>query len=209
MRRKIDIIPNSAPRPSTLAHPQVPDVHGRWRIIGLGRLAREKGFNLLIAAFGLIAARYPGWDLTIFGEGDQRSALEEQITSLGLGERISLPGLTRLPEAELVASHLMVLPSYYEGFPNALAEAVAAGLPTVAFSGISGVEELIEPEHTGLLVDPAQGIAGLAAALNRLMGDDNVRGLFGAAAQSHASRWVPETVHGRWEELLTTVVEVR
>lgn len=206
MQPRIDIIPNPAPRPTVSAQPDRPDPRGRFRIVGLGRLGQEKGFDRLIAAFGVVARTHPAWDLVIFGEGDQRAALEAQAAALGLGARISLPGLTRTPEADLAASHLMAFPSRYEGFPNALAEAIATGLPAVAFSGISGVEDLILPEQTGLLVESEADSTGLAIALDRLMGDDQTRARFGAAARAHAGQWAPEIVHGQWETVLTKIV---
>ncbi|MDA8232963.1 MAG: glycosyltransferase family 4 protein [Magnetospirillum sp.] len=202
---RIDIVPNAAPPPPEIARPDRPGAQGRFRIIGLGRLDRQKGFDCLIEAFGRIAGHHPAWDLVIFGEGSERKALEAQVAALGLNDRIRLPGVTRTPEAELAASHLMAFPSRFEGFPNALAEGIATGLPAVAFDGVSGVEDLVVPDHTGVLVDPCQDAAGFAAALDRLMADDAARARFGAAAISHAANWTPEAVHRSWERLLTEV----
>ena len=203
LQSRIVVIPNPAPRPLRVAIPDRPGVNGRYRIMGLGRLSWEKGFDRLIAAFGSIAGLHPDWDLVIFGEGDQRSELEGLVRALGLDDRIRLPGLTCAPEQELAASHIMVLPSRYEGFPNALAEAVATGLPAVAFEGISGAEDLIKSECTGLHVCP-QGDATqqLASALHCLMADSAKRVRFGLEAQSHAAHWDPEMVHKRWEDVL-------
>ncbi len=205
LQDRIAIIPNPAPRPADMALPGEPDVAGRFRIIGLGRLGREKGFDRLISAFAEVATHHPLWDLTIFGEGDERPALEAQATTSGFGGRIHLPGLTRTPEAELLVSHIMVVPSRYEGFPNALAEGIATGLPTIAFAETSGVEELVIPGETGFLIDPAEDTAGLAVALNRLMSDAELRVRMGAAGRNHALRWTPERIHDRWETLLDEV----
>ena len=206
LHSRIAIVPNAAPPPPVAARPGEPGPDGRFRVVGLGRLGPEKGFDRLIAAFGQIAGRHPLWDMAIFGEGGERAALEARIATLDLTGRVHLPGLTRTPEAELAASHLMAFPSHYEGFPNALAEGIATGLPAVAFTGVSGVEDLIMPGRTGLLADPGQDMAGLAEALDRLMGDNAGRAAMGAAAREHARNWAPETVHRTWEAVLASVI---
>jgi glycosyltransferase involved in cell wall biosynthesis len=160
----------------------------------------------LVAAFGLIARHHPQWDLVIFGEGAERVALTQQAAELGLTGQIFLPGLTRDAESELTASHLIAVPSRYEGFPNALAEAVAAGLPAVAFAGISGVEELVVPGVTGLLADEAKAEKSLSAALDQLMTDAELRREFGAAGRAHARKWEPSIIHGQWEHVLFAAI---
>jgi glycosyltransferase involved in cell wall biosynthesis len=172
-------------------------------MILVGRLEqRQKGLDRMIDAFRLIADDYPDWDLTLVGEGPDRGALEERVAQLGLDGRVALPGAVADIDRELAAAHLMAFPSRYEGFPNALAEGLAAGLPAVGYAGVSGVEELIVDGQTGLLVREEEGHHGLARALSEVMRDAPRRALMGEAARRHVTQWSPERVLGEWERVL-------
>jgi glycosyltransferase involved in cell wall biosynthesis len=201
LRRRMTTIPNGAPLPPSQARPDVPGRNGRFRVIGLGRLEPQKGFDLLIEAFAAVAPRHPDWDLIIFGEGNERAALTLLSERMGIAARVRLAGLTTCPEEEMTASHVIAFPSRYEGFPNALAEGVAAGLPAVAQIGVSGVEELIVNGRTGFLV--GDGVQGLADALDRLMSNPALRIEMGYEARRHATHWVPDDIHARWAAVLT------
>ena len=206
-RPNVVVIPNPVQIPHRQAAPAIPNAQGRFRVVALGRLEKQKGFDRLLEPFARIAPSHPDWDLVIFGEGPERQALEAQVKGLGLDERVLLPGITSDPAAELAASHIMAFPSRYEGFPNALAEGLAAGLPAVGFTGVSGVEDLIVDRETGLLVDPAQEKSALADALTQLMGDSDLRSRLGAQARREAEKWRPEIVCDRWELLLVVVAD--
>jgi len=136
---------------------------------------------LLIGALaepGLEQAR-----LTIVGDGPQRQALKRQAESLGLKERVVFAGLAA-PEAIpglLAEANAFVLASVFEGRPNVVLEAMAAGLPVVA-SRIDGVTELVEDNVTGLLFE-AGDLAGLAKRLRRLAEDEALRRRLGAAGR--------------------------
>lgn len=199
---KIRVIANPAPRDPQQARPGLAGAEGRKRLIAAGRLEDQKGFDRLLRSFALVRSDFPDWDLVIFGEGSRREALEALARKLGLGDRVRMPGVTREIGAELAASHLMVFPSLYEGFPNALAEALSAGLPAIGHCGVSGVEDMIIPGETGDLVNPCDGREALAAAMSRLMADDSLRARMGAAARLHMARWSPKQVLGAWEAIL-------
>ena len=92
----------------------------------VGRLDRQKGFDLLLAAFIRLQDRFPMWDLVIHGEGPDRRSLEARPAMLPPG-RIRLPGITADIEQELLDGHALAFPSRYEGFPNALAEGDGGG----------------------------------------------------------------------------------
>ncbi|TVP97417.1 MAG: glycosyltransferase family 4 protein [Planctomycetaceae bacterium] len=160
----------------------------RYRLLAVGRLAPEKGFDRLIDAFSLIAARQPAWDLEIHGEGDQRELLAAQITEQGLTDRIRLAGWTQPIWPALHAADLFVLSSLYEGFPSALLEAMAAGLACVATDCPSGPREIIRSGIDGVLVPPDDP-AELAAGLERLMSDEAERRRLGGAARGVTERF--------------------
>jgi GalNAc-alpha-(1->4)-GalNAc-alpha-(1->3)-diNAcBac-PP-undecaprenol alpha-1,4-N-acetyl-D-galactosaminyltransferase len=206
-RPRLAVIPNPVPMPLQQAKPACRNDQGRFRIIAVGRLEKQKGFDLLIDAFAQIALSYPQWDLIIFGEGPERMSLEARVKRYELSGRVYLPGITAHLVAELTASHVMAFPSRYEGFPNALAEGLAAGLPAVGLLGVSGVEELIIDNETGLLVASAGGASALAEVLKRLMDDRDLRVRLGTRAKQHLERWRQEIICEQWERGLVTVTE--
>lgn len=202
LRERTVVIPNPVERPAHLAQPERPDADGMFHIVSAGRLTHQKAHERLIAAFAQVAAEFPAWRLRIFGEGPLRPALERQVAELGLIDRVQLPGIRQDIAQELAASHVFVLPSRYEGFPNALAEALACGLPAIAYAGVSGTRELIEPGHSGLLIDDARPEAALAEALRGLMADPQRRAEIGRHAAAVADRYAPERVFAQWGRLL-------
>ena len=201
---RLAVFPNAVPAVTLSATPEDPGDDGRFHILGVGRLDRQKGFDLLIAAFARIAGDFPDWDLVVYGEGAERRNLERQIEVEGLGDRVRLPGVSHNIGEAYAAANLFAFPSRYEGFPNALAEAMAAGLPAVTFDGVSGVEDLVVDGETALL-SRHEDVAGLADRLIRLMRDPTLRGHLGNVASEHVSAFAPDAVYPRWEVLLSEV----
>lgn len=173
----------------------------RLTILGLGRLSPEKGFDLLIRAFARLRRKFPDWSLTIFGEGPARDELEALVKHLCLQEVARLPGKTCAPEEELQHASLFVLPSRFEGFPNALIEAMAAGLPVIAADCPSGPAEIIEHGVSGMLV-PAEDESSLAKAMETLMADPGIRQRLGHGAAREVERFQIDRVMATWETVL-------
>ena len=192
------------PNPVFPASP-APPPDGSPRLVAAGRLAREKGFDLLLEAFAQVAARFADWSVVIFGEGDQRGALAQCIERLGLAGRVQLPGVVRDPARHIRQGDIFVLPSRYEGFPNALAEAMASGAAVVAFDCPSGARQLIRAGVDGVLV-PAGDTVELAAALARLMADPDGRRRLAARAPEVVARFPAQEILARWEQLCREVV---
>ena len=207
LQSKLRIIANPVPAALLSAQPDRPNPEGRMRIIAVGRLEPHKSYDRLIDAFALIAQDRPDWDLVIIGEGPARASLEALVRQHGLERRILLPGVVIDVFGELAASHLVAFPSQYEGFPNALAEGLAAGLPAVGQRGVSGVEDLIVDGKTGVLVDPKGGASAWAMALSALTGDARRRAELGDAARKHVAQWAPSHVLGLWEAALVEAAE--
>jgi glycosyltransferase involved in cell wall biosynthesis len=174
---------------------------GKHRIVAVGRLGKEKGFDLLIRAFAGVAREHPGWELTILGEGPERGALAGEIERSGIAGRVDLPGRTADAEGVLRRSDLFVLSSRYEGFPNALCEAMACGLPVVAFDCRSGPATIVRDGLDGVLV-PAEDVGALSAAMARLMADPSARRRMGAAAVEVSDRFAVERIAALWERIL-------
>jgi len=179
--------------------------NGRERtVVGMGRLEAQKGFDLLVRAFAAIVEKAPEWRLVIYGEGDLREQLLQLARELGIADKVALPGRTTEPQKVLSECGMFVLSSRYEGMPNALMEAMAAGTPCVSFDCPSGPADLILNGINGLLV-PAHNVEGLAAAVRRLIEDDEERERLGAAALEVRKRFGLERVLENWNGLLAKV----
>ncbi len=176
------------------------------KLIAVGRLVRQKGFDILIAAFAKIAGRHPDWVLAIYGEGGERARLEAQIGACGLSERILLEGVSKQIEGVYAGADLFVLPSRFEGYPNALIEALAAGCPVVATDCPGATAEILGRGRFGMLVPPEDADA-LAAALDHMMSDAALRARYAAQAREAVSELDVATVGGRWLNLLASLVD--
>ena len=202
LRDRIVAIPNPVTPASTFAQPGH-DNAGIRTLLAVGRLVDQKQFEVLLDAYRLIADEFPDWRLRIVGDGENRGSLEHQMESLGLRDRVTLPGATGDIQREYVNAHLFVLPSRWEGFPNALAEALAHGLPAVGFADCPGVNNLIANGSNGLMASGIDDPQGLAHALRRLMADDKLRREMGAQAVESMEPYKPRKVFERWVALLT------
>jgi glycosyltransferase involved in cell wall biosynthesis len=178
------------------------------QVTAVGRLGPEKGFDVLLRAFARLAPECPDWSLVIWGEGPKRAELEALRDDLGLGGRVRLPGVTATPGDWRAETGLFVLSSRYEGFPNALAEAMAAGLPVVAADCRAGPREMVDDGRTGLLVPPDDPIA-LAEAMRRLMVDASLRTRLGTDARRSMGRFEATAVLSAWTDLMSRAAEGR
>jgi glycosyltransferase involved in cell wall biosynthesis len=201
IRERAEVIPNPVLRVET-ARPAArePTTH-RKTVISLGRLSREKGFDLLIDAFFLVASEFPDWSLEIWGEGPERSNLEGRVAEKGLEGQVRLAGQTRSPDEKLSRADLFVLSSRFEGFPNGLCEAMACGLPVLAANCPSGPRQIVRDGVDGLLVEPGDP-AALADGMRRLIEDPELRRRLAARAPEVADRFALDSVLDLWEAAL-------
>jgi glycosyltransferase involved in cell wall biosynthesis len=174
-------------------------------LLSVGRLSYQKNYAALLRAFALLAPSLPAWRLRIVGDGEERAALEALAESLGVAARVSWPGEVREVAAEYRAADLFCMPSRWEGFPNALAEAMAHGLPVVAFRHCAGMAELVTPCHNGELAEGNGDPQALAAALEPLMRDAARRGRMGREARRISDLYRPSKSFDDWENLLHEV----
>ena len=185
----------------------------RNEIVSVGRLSHAKGFDILVAAWARIAARYPHWRLVVIGDGEERATLERQAAALQLRERILFTGALADPTWFLRRAKLFVMASRYEGFPLAHAEALACGLPVVATDCPSrplakgeqfvagGIRELVRADVNGLLVPPENPNA-LARAMAALITDQSRRDALAKRAPEVLVRLAPERIADAWQELI-------
>ncbi|HJF08901.1 MAG TPA: glycosyltransferase family 4 protein [Phocaeicola coprocola] len=121
-------------------------------IIAVGRLSTEKDFLSLIKAWSLIYQKCPNWKIKIVGDGPEKNTLEEEIKKLQLSNSIELSGYSNNIKKEMSNSSIFVMTSYFEGFGLVLLEAMACGLPPIAFSCQFGPRDIITDGKNGLLV---------------------------------------------------------
>lgn len=202
LRRKIVAIPNPVKPATCFADTAEPAEGGRFRLLCVARHSHQKNIGVLCDAFSQLASRHPAWDLHILGDGELQSERSEQIQALKMEERIFLHGKTSDTHARLCQAHLFCLPSKWEGFPNALSEALSHGLPSVGFADCAGVRDLITSGTNGFLADGNGDATSLAGALERLMSDTALRSRMSAAAVDSVSQFAPQKVFDVWEKLI-------
>ncbi len=180
--------------------PAEADFNKNW-LVSMGRLTQQKGFDLLLPAFGQVAAKHPDWQLLILGKGELQQKLEQMRDNLGLSDRVIFTGALRNPFAVLKQAKLFVMASRNEGFGMAHGEALACGLPVVATDCPSGPGEMIRDGIDGILV-PNQDASAFTAAMDSLMSDESKRQQLAAKAPEVAERFSIDAIMTEWETLI-------
>lgn len=174
-------------------------------VLAAGSYSHRKGFDRLIRAYAPVARRHDGWQLRIFGRGDQEERLRALVEDSGLAGRVQLPGHTRALHEELARGSVFALSSRSEGFPMVVLEAMSHGLPVVAFDVHTGPAEMITHGRDGLLV-PQGDVAGFSRALETLVRDEARRREMGRNAAESVRRFGGDRIKRRWEELFGSLV---
>ncbi|MGH8144778.1 MAG: glycosyltransferase family 4 protein [Rhodanobacteraceae bacterium] len=211
LAHKVAVIPNpilSEPADGLVGargvHPLQPGRRGdRRTLLAVGRLAHQKGFDLLIRAFARIAGIHADWDLVILGEGKLREDLARMIDAAGLASRVSMPGFDPHVRDAMRRADLFVLSSRFEGIPNALLEAMSESRACVSFDCDTGPRELIEHGRNGWLV-PAGDVPALAEALDVLMRDADLRERLGIRAREVRIHYSLSAILDQWDELVAS-----
>jgi len=199
-KEKLVFVPNpmvrhergaNTPRPSSLEAPFV---------LIVGNLDRLKAHDILLGAFARLSPDLSNWRLAIVGGGDEEKTLREQVSALGIAERVDWHGRVANPFVFYRAASIFVLPSRSEGMPNALMEAMSCGLPVIISNASPGPLALVKDGETGLVVPVGDPIA-LANAIRLLARDAALRQRLGDAARKRVSEYELSNVMPIWERI--------
>ena len=193
----VDSMPNPLP-----FMPDSPAPRAAKVVASVGRLAFEKGMDLLLDAWADAVPHHPDWVLRIYGAGVEEPALRAHCTSLGLDDTVEWMGSTDDVLGALRGASVFAQASRAEGFPITLLEAMAAGIPVAAFDCAPGVREIVEHGEDGLLARLGNTME-LAGHLDALMSGRELRDRLGDAAFRNVRRYSSTEITDRWEELFS------
>jgi GalNAc-alpha-(1->4)-GalNAc-alpha-(1->3)-diNAcBac-PP-undecaprenol alpha-1,4-N-acetyl-D-galactosaminyltransferase len=197
----VHIIPNPVHLDACEGRREQGNLH--W-LVSLGRLTHQKGFDVLIKSFAALAPIHPSWRLAIYGEGPDRAQLERLRAESGCPDRMLLPGLVKDSVEALRKASLFVLPSRFEGYPNALLEALACGLPVIATSCPGGTVEILANGAHGMLVAP-DDVAAMTRALDAMLSTPDLRDAYAWKARRAVARLDITAVSKLWLDVLESL----
>ena len=173
------------------------------RLISVGRLSSEKGYLDLLRIFSVLVKKHSDWHLDIIGDGDQRSILEEYISTHHLNDFVTLHGFQGKDYVDklLHKSSIYVMTSYTESFGIVLIEAMSHGLPCVAFDSAEGAKELINSGMNGYLIKN-RNMGAMIKKIEDLMMDKEARKKIGAAGRKSVKKFAGDVVKEQWFVIL-------
>lgn len=170
------------------------------KIISVGRLEYQKGYDILIDIWKKIEEKYPDWILEIYGNGTEKEKLQEKINNLGLEKSFLLKGVTENIKEKYLASSIYVMSSRYEGMPMVLLEAMAHGLPIVSFECPCGPKDIIKDNEDGYLVSFGN-VEQMAKKIEELIINKEKRKFFGKNARKNVERFSQDKIMEKWKKL--------
>ena len=198
----ISIIPNPI---STPVEGKQTDILSH-NAIAVGRYAPQKGFDMLIPAWSIVAQRHPDWKLHIYGEGDLKEKFTRLIDELQVNNNCLLHHTVSNIAEKYCISSIFVLSSRYEGLPLVLGEAMAYGIAPVAFACPCGPRDMITNGKNGLLVENGN-IEQLAKQICYLIENENIRIEMGRQAKIRAKDFTMEAISQQWKSLFEELME--
>ena len=207
VRRKMVVMPNPV-----YIHPEDIDEGefdpARKIILNVGRLSDQKDQKTLIRAFALLSDKYPEWDVRIAGEGENQAFLEDLIDKHNLTTRVHLIGTTHHIAKEYRMAQIFAMPSKYESFGLATAEAMSFAIPAVGFAECAGTNEIVDHKINGLLASRDKNhIKNFAKSLEMLMKNKKLRQSLGKKAKTDIVKYQPSLIVERWNNLIEDVYE--
>jgi glycosyltransferase involved in cell wall biosynthesis len=200
--KRLELLPNPLPSRSGPSVPVAAAGARRPELLSVARLVHQKGLDLLVQAFAALRQpTFQEWSLVLVGDGPDREQLADLASRHGLEDRVRFEGYQPDPSPYLAQASIFVLPSRFEGMPNALLEAMAAGLPVVVTDASPGPLEVVEHDVNGL-VCPSEDVAALATVLGRLIVAPDLRERLGMAAAQRLRSLSWEQLEPHWRSIL-------
>lgn len=198
--RSIEVIPN----PVRTVSGEKAKLHNK-KIITVGRLEYQKGYDNLISIFRAIHERHPDWTMDIYGEGSLRDALQHQIDGAGLSGAVKLCGVTKDIDSKLKESSIFVMSSRFEGFGMVLVEALSRGVPCVSYDCPNGPGDIISTGVNGILVQN-QNREELRKALEKLIKDAALRKELGSNGPDSVQCFSENVIADKWYRLFLKLI---
>lgn len=175
------------------------------KVVSVGRLEYQKGYDLLLPIWKQVVKKHPDWNLVIYGAGSLRENLEIRLRDMGLENSVSLCPPTADVESVLLDSSIYVLPSRFEGLPMVLLEAMSLGLPPVAFKCPCGPRDVIIDGLNGFLIKPGDSDA-FAERINFLIENPIERKIIGKESKKSMAAFSHMEIGGEWEKLFNELL---
>ncbi|WP_321437518.1 glycosyltransferase family 4 protein [uncultured Bacteroides sp.] len=197
--KKATVIPNSLP-----FYPEKISTLNNKKIISIGRLEEQKGYDLLIQTWKIVVEKHPEWSLHIYGNGSLKNTLKEFINKEGLNDSFIIENPVSDIYNKYVESSIYVMSSRYEGFGMVLIEAMACGIPVVSFDCPNGPSDIITDGEDGFLVKN-KDIEALAEKICYLIENENTRIEMGKKAHENVKRYMPDIIMKKWIDLFNSL----
>lgn len=175
------------------------------RFVSFGRLADIKRFDLMIEIFSIIHRKYPNSQLYIYGEGTKREELLTLINKLNLESAVALKGSTREVYRNLVKADIYLMTSKQEGFPNALCEAIAVGIPSVSFKCHNGLSEIVNNGENGFLIEEGN-IEEFCSAIDLLVSNNELYSRISENSKKIVEKYNINEVLKLWDEYIKDAI---
>jgi glycosyltransferase involved in cell wall biosynthesis len=192
---KATIIPNAYP-----FYPAETSNCTSKKVISVGRLEEQKGYDKLVDVWALVHAKHPDWTLTVYGEGSLQPMLTQKITEKHLTHSFIIEKPVRNIIDKYTESSIYVMSSTFEGFGMVLVEAMTCGVPVVSFNCPDGPSEIINVGEDGFLIAPGD-IQAMAEKIIYLIENEYARQTMGSNARKNIQRYSPEVVMQQWVQL--------